>query len=268
MELFSLAILLALNYFQILWALVSDWWTDSDASQGLILGPLAVYAALARRHLLVADSRRGCSSGWGLLFLLASCSVLLAGQLGADFFLVRISFAFVIASLLVTFYGMPGLRAMALPLLLFLGSIPLPALVYNAASGRLQLLSSSLATMLAQSLGISIFQDGNIIHLAHLSLGVAESCSGIHSLSALMVASLIVGFIYPRRLPARLAVIAAAVPIAVSMNIIRIAGTAALADYRERLALGFYHSFAGWLVFLLGFALLWLLGRVLQRVGG
>lgn len=261
-----MGVMLALNYFQVLHGLVSDWWNDPEASQGLILGPLAVYAALARRRVLVTGQQ--CFGTWGLLSLLVSCSLLLAGKLGADFFLMRISFVLVIASLLVTFYGMPGLKTMTLPLLLFVGSIPLPALVYNAASGRLQLLSSSLATSLAQSLGITLFRDGNIIHLAHLSLGVAESCSGIHSLSALVVGSLIIGFIYPRHLPSRLALIAAAVPIAVSMNIIRIAGTAALADYREHLALGFYHSFAGWLVFVLGFGALWALGRILQRVGG
>lgn len=267
MEVFSLAILLALNYFQILAALFSDWWTDSDASQGLILGPLAVYVAFGRKRLLFIDE--ACfGMRWGLLCLLVSCFVLLAGKLGADFFLMRVSFVLVIASLLFTFYGTTGLQTMTLPLLLFLSSIPLPALVYNTASGFLQLLSSSLATALGQSLGISIFQDGNIIHLAHLSLGIAESCSGIHSLSALLVASLIVGFIYPRHLAGRLALIASAVPIAVSMNIVRIAGTAALADYRERLALGFYHSFAGWLVFLLGFGILWVLGRLLRRVGG
>jgi exosortase len=259
-----LAILLALNYFQILRALFFDWWTDPDASQGLILGPLAVYAALGRRRLLLT-ARANFGRRWGLPCLLVSCFVLLAGRLGADFFLMRVSFVLVVASLLFTFYGTAGLQAMALPLLLFLASIPLPALLYNTASGCLQLLSSSLATTLAQLLGISIFQDGNIIHLAHLSLGVADSCSGIHSLSALLIVSLIIGFIYPRHLAARIALIASAVPIAVFMNIVRIAGTAALADYRERLALGFYHSFAGWLVFLLGFGVLWVLGRMLQR---
>ena len=36
------------------------------------------------------------------------------------------------------------------------------------------------------------------------------------------------------------------------VNVVRVSGTAILADYDSRLAMGFYHTFSGWLVFLLG----------------
>ena len=45
-----------------------------------------------------------------------------------------------------------------------------------------------------------------------------------------------------------------------------IAGTALLADWDEDLALGFYHTFSGWLVFVLGFGLLYVTARLLHAI--
>jgi exosortase/archaeosortase family protein len=46
------------------------------------------------------------------------------------------------------------------------------------------------------------------------------------------------------------------VPLSIAVNVLRVAGTSILADHDERFALGFYHIFAGWLVFLVGFVAL------------
>ena len=50
--------------------------------------------------------------------------------------------------------------------------VPLPMIVYNSLAAPLQLFASDLATQLAQMLGVSVYRDGNIIHLATTSLGV------------------------------------------------------------------------------------------------
>ena len=65
--------------------------------------------------------------------------------------------------------------------------VPLPAIVFNALSGPLQLFASNVATALAQGLGVAVYRDGNIINLANISLGVDEACSGLNSLSSMMV---------------------------------------------------------------------------------
>ena len=57
-----------------------------------------------------------------------------------------------------------------------------------------------------------------------------------------------------------------AAPLAVAVNIARVAGTAILADYHEEFAMGFYHSFSGWLVFLAGFGLLYITAKLLNIV--
>jgi exosortase/archaeosortase family protein len=86
----------------------------------------------------------------------------------------------------------------------------------------------------------------------------------MNSLYSLAVASPLLGILLCTRMASRLILLAVAIPLAVCINILRITGTALLADYRPDLAIGFYHSFAGWLVFLAGFLGLYLFARILH----
>ena len=136
--------------------------------------------------------------------------------------------------------------------------VPLPAIVDSAVAAPMQLFASDVATNVSQFLGVSAYRDGNIIYLAHVSLGVERACSGLSSLSALLVGSVLLGFLQCSRPVTRILLFASSIPISIGVNALRVAGTAVLADYDEKFAMGFYHSFSGWLVFLLGFGSLYL----------
>jgi exosortase/archaeosortase family protein len=56
------------------------------------------------------------------------------------------------------------------------------------------------------------------------------------------------------------------IPLAIGANVIRVAGTAILADYNEQFAKGFYHLLSGWLIFLVGFAGLLAIAKLLRLV--
>src|SRR5579864_1210449 len=246
-----LVALIGLLYGQVLADLASDWWTEPSLSQGLLIPPLALYVAWTRRDLtfrepVSADNR-------GLWLVAFSCLVYVLGKLGAEFFLPRMSFVLLLAALVWTFWGYARLRTLMFPLLLLATMVPLPVIVYNAISTPLQLFASDVATNLAQLLGVAVYRDGNIIHLANTSLGVEEACSGLNSLSALMVASLLLGFLVCTRVSVRVILFVLSIPLSIAVNVLRVAGTAVMADYRLEYAMGFYHSFSGWLVFICGF---------------
>ena len=38
-------------------------------------------------------------------------------------------------------------------------------------------------------------------------------------------------------------------PLAIAVNVMRVTGTAIIADYHTEFALGYYHAFSGWLVY-------------------
>jgi len=259
-----IAALIALLYSEIIPDLVSDWWTQPALSYGLLIPPLALYIAGLRRDITLAiPAQRSWSGCWLVAF---ACLVFLAGSLSAEFFLSRISLVLLLAGLVWTFWGMARLRTLAFPFLLLATMVPLPQLVYNTLSAPLQLFASQVATDLAQSLGVTVYRDGNIIHLAQISLGVAEACSGLSSLSAMVVASLLLGFLAAASIAGRILLLVLSVPLAIAVNVLRVTGTAVLADYQTDFALGFYHAFSGWLVFLVGLAALWALSKILFRV--
>ena len=249
------AALMGVLYGQVLVELALDWWNVPAWSQGMLIPPLAVYVAWLQRARTSAVP--AAPDNRGVLLVGLACLIFLTGKLAAEFFLMRMSFVILLAGLLWAFWGTGRLRTLAFPLLLLATMVPLPVILYNALAAPLQLFASDVSARLAQQLGVTVFRDGNVIHLASTSLGVAEACSGLNSLSALIVASLLIGYLLCSRLRARIVVAALAIPLAIAVNLLRVTGTALIADYNQEFAMGFYHSFSGWAVFLVGFAVLY-----------
>lgn len=256
------AVILAI-YAAILIDLADDWWNEPNSSYALLVPPLTAYIAWKRRRLTL--SVPAAPDLHGLFWVFGACVVLLIGRLGAEFFLSRISIVILLTGLCYTFWGKARLRTLAFPLLLLATMVPPPVIVFNQLAAPLQLFASQVSTRIAQFCGVSVFQDGNVIQLATTTLGVEEACSGLRSLSALIVMALLLGFAQCRRPVTRVLLLAMAFPIAVFVNVLRVAGTAILADYNAQLAMGFYHTFSGWLVFLLGIAFVFATSYVLRR---
>ena len=260
----AMAAALALLFGSVLIDMADEWWTVPAASQGMLLPPLACYLAWLNRSATL--SKPGVEDRRGLLVIGFGCCVFMLGRLASEFFLMRISFVIVLTGLLFTFWGWERVRTLALPLLLLATMVPLPTIVYNLLAAPLQLFASDVATRVAQWAGVSVFRDGNLIQLAGTTLGVAEACSGLSSLSGMIVGSILLGYLLCDTLPGRIILFLSALPLAILVNVVRVAGTAIAADYDESFAMGFYHSFSGWLVFMAGFGLLYLTGRLLHAM--
>jgi len=114
---------------------------------------------------------------------------------------------------------------------------------------------------------VPVFRQGNVIDLPAKAMEVAEACSGIRSLMSLITLSVIYGFLLERRLGLRLLLAAAAIPIAVCANAVRIVGTGLLVQYwSPDKAEGFLHVFSGWLVFLASLIMLFLFHQALVHL--
>ncbi len=263
-QIIAIVILVFLLYVGVIADLAVEWWTVDASSYGMLVPPIACYIMWLRREGILATQARRNYLGLGLLGL--GCLLLLGGKLSAEFFLARISFVFVLAGLAWTFWGSDRFQKLVFPLILLGTMVPLPGIIYNVLAAPLQLFASSVAANLAQILGVSIYRDGNIIHLAGISLGVAEACSGLNSLSALVVGSLLLGYLEDATVFGRTLLFVLSVPLAILVNIVRVTGTAVLADYQMEFAMGFYHMLSGWLVFVLGFGMLWLLAKGVSRL--
>jgi exosortase len=261
---FALLALLAILYGGVFRGMSADWLQEETAAYCILVPPIAVGVAFSRRKQIAALAAE--PNLWGLTLLAGGCLLFLLGIAGADEFTQRISFLAVLTGLIWTFWGAARLKALAFSLGLLATMVPLPGLLNDRIAVPLQLLASQAASTILQMAGKSVYVDGNILQLSSTTLGVAEACSGLSSLSALFIGSLLVGFLNCRSIAARLVLVACSIPVAVVVNILRVTGTAVVADYDERYATGFYHTLSGWLVFLVGYLALWYLALLFSRV--
>ena len=193
--------------------------------------------------------------------------MLVAGQLGAELFLTRVSLIGVLAGAVLFLYGWEHLRIAWFPLAFLILMIPIPAIIFNQIAFPLQLLASRFGETVLQLFDIPVLREGNVITLANTQLEVAEACSGIRSLISLLTLGIVYGYFTDKRPPVRVLLALATIPVAIVANGLRVAGTGIAAyRYGQEAAQGFFHEFSGWVVFVVSLALMFLIHRTLLAV--
>jgi exosortase len=254
-------------YRDVVLKLVHDWSVDDNYSHGFLIVPIALYFVWERRERLASLTR---SPSWlGLVLVLGSVAVLAAGILGAELFLTRISLIGVVAGSVLFILGWKHLRVLLFPIAFLLLMIPIPAIIFNQVAFPLQLLASRFGELTLNVAGIPVLREGNVITLSNTTLEVAEACSGIRSLVSLLTIAIVYGYFSERGAWARTLLALSSIPVAIVANGVRVAGTGVAAHFvGPDAAQGFFHTFSGWLVFIVAFALLFVVHRVISWVSG
>lgn len=256
---------LAAAYHDVVAGLVRQWNTDDNYSHGFVVLPLALWFAWDRRAKLRALPTTPSLAG--LFVIVASLGLLVVGVLGSELFLSRLSLIGVIAGLVLYLGGWPHLRVLAFPIAFLLLAIPLPAIIFNRIAFPLQLLASRAGATALEWAQVPVLREGNILVLANTKLEVAEACSGIRSLVSLLTLGILYGYFAESRIWVRVALGLGTIPVAILANAFRVAGTGLAAHYYgSEAAEGFFHSFSGWLVFIMAFAMLFVLHRLLLLI--
>jgi exosortase len=252
-------------YWPVLRRLAHDWLHDDNYSHGVLVVPLAAYFVWERRERLAAIV--AAPTILGLPVIAGGLAMLLAGLLGAELFLTRFSLIPVVIGSLLFVLGWQALRILAFPLGFLLLMIPIPAIIFNQIAFPLQLLASQVGEAGLSMLRVPVLREGNVMILAHTTLEVAEACSGIRSLISLLTLGIVFGYFTDPRVGVRTAIALATIPVAIVTNGLRVAGTGVAAHYLgPEAAEGFFHTFSGWLVFMLAFVLMFIIARVLLRL--
>jgi exosortase len=130
-----------------------------------------------------------------------------------------------------------------------------------------KLLAARLSTAALHLFDLPVYREGNIIFLPHTTLEVVEACSGIRSFVSLLALAVVFVYLTQRQRWPRVVLVISAIPIAIVANAFRIWGTGVLAYlYGVQVADGFYHTFAGWVVFVVAFLLLAVEGGVVSQL--
>jgi len=239
-------------YGGILSSLARQWASDDNYSHGFFVVPLALYFIWERRSQLKAAPL--APSAAGVLILVLSLGVLIAGLLGAELFLTRISLIGVLSGTVLYVWGRHHFRILVFPLAFLILMVPLPTIIFNQIAFPLQLLASRAGEMVIGLAGIPVVREGNVLQLPSQTLEVAEACSGIRSLVSLIMLAIVLGHFTEPRISRRVLLAIAAVPIAIVANAARVAGTGLISEWVSPAAAdGFLHTFSGWLLFVVAF---------------
>lgn len=255
-------------YFPILRAMVHHWRIDPDYSHGFLIVPLALYFAYERKYDLEEAPIAG--SWWGVIPLLIGLALLSFGQLGSLLTPLRAGFVFTLMGLVLLILGWAVFRILLFPLSFLLLMVPLPESLVNVVAFPLQLIAAKWAVAALHMLSIPVLLEGNIIHLASGDLFVADACSGLRSLMALLTLGVVFAHFFRRgHLVQQLILVVSAIPIAIFVNAIRVALTGLLAHaYGFDAAGGFIHDFQGLITFSIAFLLLLGEAKILAKMFG
>jgi exosortase len=260
-----IALMVGVLYYRVAIKLIYDWSTLPDYSQGFLVPFFAAFLIWDKRKVL---GETPIKQSWsGIALIVFSIAVLILGVYGVELFTARISFVMLLAGLIWTFFGSAMLRALQFPLLVLILAIPFPAIVFNQITFPLQLLASRIASDILPFLRVPTLNEGNIIKLPVMDLEVAEACSGIRSLMSLFTLAVFYGYFLERTTKRRILLALASIPIAVAANVFRIVGTGLCVQYWDPdKALGFFHEFSGWVMFVVSLACLYLVHRAMRLI--
>lgn len=254
------AAVILLCYASTLRGMFEQWSNDEDMSHGFVVPIVVLWIVWRERERWRALPAE--PSWWGLAVLAAGAGMQFVAVLGAGLFAGSVAFLVTVAGAILSLGGFAWLRAWALPLLLTLFMLPKLALVYDPLTLPLQLLASRMAAGILSAVGIGVIREGNILDVAGRRVAVVEACNGIRYLLSLGFMAVVFAYLSDPKPWMRMALLAAAVPIAMVANALRVAA----AGWLPSLAAGTPHAVSGWFLFVLCLAALVLARRLFNSV--
>jgi exosortase len=227
--------------------------------------PFAAYLAWTNRDKIRAAK---VEPSWvGVALIAFGLVMLILGEYGAELFISRVSLVVVLTGITLCFGGLHVLKELRFSLLVLLLAVPLPAIIYNQITFPLQILASKAASAILPIFGVPVLREGNVIVLPAMRLEVAEACSGIRSLVSLFTLAVFYGYFLDKSVMRRTILALSSIPIAIGANAIRIVGTGLCVQYWDPdKAMGFFHEFSGWVVFLVSLSCLYAVHKAITLI--
>lgn len=236
-----------------------------DLSYGWYVPIFSLYVLWAERRKIVESVSE--SSAWGLLPVALFAFLGFLGVRGVQVRLEIVGFVGMLIGLVWTMFGAKAMRQILFPALFLLFCMPLHSYL-DLVTIHLRLLAVSFADGVLHGCGVEVVREGTMLFSpsGSFAIDVAEPCSGLRSLFAMM--ALTAGYAYftqPTWLRRGLLFVLA-IPIAVVGNAVRILSIVAIAaTCSPDFATGFYHDYSGYVVFLVAVALMVLTGGLITK---
>jgi exosortase len=237
-----------------------------DLSHGWVIPLVSAYAVWRSRDALRAAA--GPPDARGLLAVLGCLALFWLGKRGEQARFMQMAVAGAVLALPLAFWGAGVARRLWFPAAYLLFAVPTSFL--DVLTFRLRLLAASVAAGLLNGVGVAVQRVGTALVSGSgegFKLDVADPCSGMHSIFALAALTAAYAYFTQKTARRRWLLFACAVPLAILGNVARIVSIALVALWfgQER-AVGFYHDYSGYVVFVVAVLLMVQAGVWIERI--
>ena len=256
------AVLLFATYWKSLCWLAGRWRFDPYYSHGALVAIVSLCLVWHRRDKLVSVAPRGNAVGMALIVLAAFLNLL---GIRGDFLLISaFSLLLFITGLILTYWGWERLKLLSFPVAFFLFALPLPYVLIQKVSLKLQFITSELVAVIWSFLGLPVRRYGVHLEFDSFSLTVADACSGLRSIICIIALGTLMAYLANGRFLRRIFLPLIGVLIAILANILRIISTAFIGEqFGGETATAFFEHFSGFLFFGMAFFLMIALAKAL-----
>jgi len=257
------AALIAVAYRQVFATLLRTWESNPDYSHGYIIPPIAVFLFWREWKRFVSEISRGTL--WGVVLIVAALAAYLVSIRAGVFMTQGYSFVLLLFGVSLFIFGGRATSRVWFPIAYLVFMLPIPPFLLHVVSFQLKVFAARSGSAIAFKLGVPLVRSGMTIHLPAGSLRIANPCSGLRSLIALVALGALFAYLTRGSLWKRVVLFLSAVPLAVGANMLRIAVLCIVASaFGIDAALGFFHDFSGFLLFVVAFVGLLVVRKVLH----
>ena len=237
-----------------------------DMSFGWLVPAFSLYVLWTSWRELRESAGR--PSVLGLLACLPCVVAALLGTRGLQVRLEQAGFVGLCVALPWAFFGWRTAKLCVFPAIFLLFTVPLSTFL-DSVTIHLRLLASGTACVVLKGFGVEAVQRGTAIiaqGARAFNIDVAEPCSGLRSLFALMALTAAYAWYTQPTWPRRLVLFACSIPLAVLGNVVRILTICMCAAWMSSdFAMGFYHDYSGYVIFIVAISLMVACGEVVTR---
>jgi len=235
--------------------LVRTWSTSIYDAHGVLVPFIAAVMVFSRRRAWAGSPHAPANAG---LWLVAAGALLLLAALLMDFNLLGgVALIITLAGLVWSLWGGSLLKQLLFPLAFLLLMLPLNYPMEIFAGFPLRMLSVKLTAAMLRFSGMDVTVQGTLIATSQFQVAIESPCSGLKTLSALLMTGLVLAYFLHPRWRDRAVILLAIPPVAIVANAVRNMTITLIGHYHGReAAMGSLHSFSGLLVFLLAVTLL------------
>lgn len=255
---------IALLFAPAIWRLIDVGRTNEYAGHAMFVPLFAILVAWTDRSRL--RTAAGPGHPGGVAVVVAGLAMLASGYAWHSDVAQGLAVSITAAGLVLWLFGAACLRAAAFPVGFLVLITPLPNVAVAAVTLELQSFAAGFAAAALRAIGIPVYRSGVYLELATMTLTVAEVCNGLRFLLALLVMTAAFAQIMLPTRRRKVALVAAAIPIAILANAVRVAAIGIGVHYiGPDAASGTVHNWIGKGVWVITLAPLIVLGTLLAR---